>query len=313
MFHQESGAITAPATGKAIYGNIGLATVPLTSTTTAWQTSWPKDYSSFTCFGSPAAELRARQPNLGNIVNTATSPTADLHSVTSTATAIWTSSATRWQDRPTGSRTLSQRPSEAELGEGAPVGLCNHGAAGQRFGLRGGYDKLLCDDEVIIRAKQVQQNYYSLPDTERHFGLGAATCDVMVHFYPSNKEVKQSGVAANDTVRIGEDGMGMIVPPMMVNPTIDGGTPGGADDSGAAGGPPASSGGSAGMVSMAQVDRLVMPEQRPAESWCERRRGPERRGRRWMQLPHGANLSRSSITWLLPIAALIAARRVRHR
>ena len=71
--------------------------------------------------------------------------------------------------------------------------------------------------------------------------------------------MKQSGVAANNTVRIGEDGMGMIVPPTQVNPSTDGGTPGGTDDSGGAGGQPVSSGGGAGMASIGAGGASVTP------------------------------------------------------
>jgi hypothetical protein len=77
-----------------------------------------------------------------------------------------------------------------------------------------GTDKLLWFEELSLRAHQVQLNTYAYGETERHFGLGdRKTVDVTVHFYPSNKEVKKTGVAANSMVRIGEDGTGTIVMP----------------------------------------------------------------------------------------------------
>src|SRR5258708_26623994 len=138
----------------------------------------------------------------------------------------------------------------------------NRGAAGAKISVyEAGTTKLLWYDEVIIRAKQVQQNYYSFADTERHFGLGSrASVDVMVHFYPSNKEVKQSGVPANSTVRIGEDGMGMIVPPTPV-PSTDGGVPGGEVPDGGGGDVPGAGGG-AGMAAMGTAGRALSPRGR---------------------------------------------------
>ena len=92
----------------------------------------------------------------------------------------------------------------------------NKGAMGSWIRVyEAGTGKLLWFEELSLRAHQVQQNYYALAETERHFGLGDRTVvDVDVHFYPSNKVVKKSGVAANSVVRIGEDGSGTIeVPP----------------------------------------------------------------------------------------------------
>jgi len=102
-----------------------------------------------------------------------------------------------------------------------PVGLPgNRGAAGAKVRVfEAGTGKLLWYEEVIIRAKQVQQSYYALAETERHFGLGARTSvDVTVHFDPSNKLVRQNGVKANSTVRISEDGNGTIVTPSATPP-----------------------------------------------------------------------------------------------
>jgi MYXO-CTERM domain-containing protein len=98
-----------------------------------------------------------------------------------------------------------------------PVGLAGHkGAMGAKIAIyEAGTDKLLWFEEVMHWCQPIQQNYYGLAETERHFGLGdRTTVDVTVHFFPSGKLVKRTGVAANAIVRIGEDGTGTIVPPM---------------------------------------------------------------------------------------------------
>jgi hypothetical protein len=97
-----------------------------------------------------------------------------------------------------------------------PVGAAgNKGAAGAVIELYApGTTQLLWHEEVVPYAKQVQQNYYSFAETERHYGLGTRTSvDVAVQFYPSRKLVRSANVAADTTVRIGEDGTGVIVPP----------------------------------------------------------------------------------------------------
>src|SRR5262249_54064635 len=96
-----------------------------------------------------------------------------------------------------------------------PVGLAgNHGAAGAKIRVyAAGTTDLLWYDEVGIYCRQAQPSYgYHWPDTERHFGLGDRTSvDVTVEFYPSHKLVRKDGVAADTTVRIGEDGAGTVV------------------------------------------------------------------------------------------------------
>src|SRR5262249_53577485 len=99
-----------------------------------------------------------------------------------------------------------------------PVGLPgNKGATGAKIKVyAAGTQQLLWYEEVVNRAKQVLPSYYSFPETERHFGLGThAAVDVSVQFYPSNKLVKKDGVGANTTVRISEDGEGVIIVPPM--------------------------------------------------------------------------------------------------
>jgi hypothetical protein len=129
-----------------------------------------------------------------------------------------------------------------------PVGLAgNHPAAGAEIRVyAAGTTQLLWFEEISLYNKQAQQPYYAFGDTERHYGLGARTSvDVTVRFHPSNKVVRHDGVAANSTVRIGEDGAGMIVPP-PVSTGSDGGAAGASgavpDASGAAG----TNGGAAG-------------------------------------------------------------------
>jgi hypothetical protein len=136
-----------------------------------------------------------------------------------------------------------------------PVGLPgNHPAAGAEIRVfAAGTTHLLWFEEISLYSKQVQQTYYALGDTERHYGLGTrASVDVTVRFHPSNKVVRHDGVAANTTVRISEDGMGMIVPPPFQMGgdggagsagALDGGSTTGAAGGGAAG---AGGGGAAG-------------------------------------------------------------------
>lgn len=109
-----------------------------------------------------------------------------------------------------------------------PVGLAgNRAAAGAEVRVfAAGTTQLLWFEEIALYSKQVQQTYYALGETERHYGLDArATVDVTVRFHPSNKVVRRDGVPANSTVRISEDGQGIIVPPVVS----------GGDDAGAAG------------------------------------------------------------------------------
>jgi hypothetical protein len=127
-----------------------------------------------------------------------------------------------------------------------PVGLAgNRGAAGAKIRVyAAGTDELLWYEDVGIYCRQVQPGYgYHFAETERHFGLGErASVDVTVEFYPSHKLVRRDGVPANQTVRIGEDGNGVIVAPPNAGAGRSGGGGGGADGgvvggSGGAGGP----------------------------------------------------------------------------
>jgi hypothetical protein len=183
-----------------------------------------------------------------------------------------------------------------------PVGLPgNRGAMGATISVyEAGTNHLLWFDEVTHRCRQVQQNDYGSTETERHFGLGSrTTVDVAVHFYPSNKLVKELGVMANTTIRIGEDGSGMVVPPLNppssssrdagtgvdVGATIDsaplpdvpsdggtgpGGT-GGAGGAGAAAVPPADAGRAEAGLAPGEPDPVV-------EASCACRMAPRRTG-----------------------------------
>ncbi|HET6279554.1 MAG TPA: VCBS repeat-containing protein [Polyangia bacterium] len=253
VFSRKAGAITEPASGKAIYGNIGLATV--TDIDNDGVADILAEGLSFfqVLRGTGGGSFQYANKMWGGIVDTGNLPDSgfafgDIDG-DGDLDIIGYRVATSSDRAPNVYRNDLPRQNWVKV---RPVGLPgNHGAAGAKISVyEAGTTKLLWYDEVIIRAKQVQQNYYSFADTERHFGLGSrASVDVVVHFYPSNKEVRQSAVAANSTVRIGEDGMGMIVPPIVVSPPSDGGTPGGAD-SGAAGGQASGSGGAGGMASM---------------------------------------------------------------
>jgi MYXO-CTERM domain-containing protein len=113
-----------------------------------------------------------------------------------------------------------------------PVGLAgNKGASGAKIRVyAAGTEQLLWYEEVGVYCRQVQPGYgYHFAETERHFGLGDRTSvDVTVEFYPSHKLVRQDGAPADTTVRIGEDGVGVIVMPQ-------GGSGGGQGSAGAAG------------------------------------------------------------------------------
>lgn len=90
-----------------------------------------------------------------------------------------------------------------------PIGAPgNRGAAGAKIRLmdmaRPG--KLLVFEQVQILNSQSAHSYYSLAETERHFGLGThASVDVSVEFYPSGKRVEKKAVAANSIITIAED------------------------------------------------------------------------------------------------------------
>jgi hypothetical protein len=89
-----------------------------------------------------------------------------------------------------------------------PVGVVgNRGAAGAKIRLAevGAASRLLWFEQVQILNSQSAHSYYSLAQTERHFGLGVrGAVDVSVEFYPSGKRVERKAVKANSTVVIAE-------------------------------------------------------------------------------------------------------------
>jgi MYXO-CTERM domain-containing protein len=327
VFSRTPGAITAPATGRAVFGNIGLATVTDIDNDGVADILAEGLQFFHVLRGTGGGSFEYVNKTWGDIVDTGNLPDSgfafgdidgdgDLDII---GYAVATSS-----DRaPNVYRNDLPKQNWVKV---RPVGLPgNHGAAGAKISLyEAGTTKLLWYDEVIIRAKQVQQNYYSFAETERHFGLGSrASVDVVVHFYPSNKEVKKAGVAANSTVRIGEDGVGMIVPPMMVSPPPDAGTPGfdgaagavgstgaagasgaaGAVGSGGmatvgAGGVPDMSGGGGGGGGLGSAGGVGHEQPPGASGGCSCRLG--------RTSPKGA-------AWLLAVAALLLVSRRRRR
>jgi hypothetical protein len=109
------------------------------------------------------------------------------------------------------------------------VGLAgNKGAMGSSIRVyEAGTRKLVWFEELSSTAKQVQLNSYAFAETGRHVGLGDRTAvDVAVLFYPSSKLVEKRGVPANTTVRIAEDGEGVIVVPPPAEPADGGPQPG---------------------------------------------------------------------------------------
>jgi MYXO-CTERM domain-containing protein len=255
VFSRKAGAITEPASGHAVFGNIGLATV------TDIDNDGVADILAeglpffHVLRGTGGGSFQYANKIWGDIVDTGNLPDSgfafgDIDG-DGDLDIIGYKVADSSDREPNVYRNDLPKQNWVKV---RPVGLPgNHGAAGAKITVyEAGTTKLLWYDEVIIRAKQVQQNYYSFADTERHFGLGSRTSvDVKVHFYPSNKEVTKSGVAANSTVRIGEDGMGTIVPPMTMSPPPDAGASGaggasGDVDAGTAGGQGGSSAAGAG-------------------------------------------------------------------
>lgn len=88
-----------------------------------------------------------------------------------------------------------------------PIGAAgNRGAAGAKIRvLDSSSGKLLWFEQVQILDSQMAHSYYSLAQTERHFGLGArANVDMSVEFYPSGKRVEKKSVKANNTVSVNE-------------------------------------------------------------------------------------------------------------
>jgi hypothetical protein len=318
VFTKKAGAITMPASGHANLGNIGLATVTDIDND-GIADILAQGWGFFHVLrGTGGGNFEYANDKWGGIVSAGNLPDSgfafgDIDG-DGDLDIIGYKVATSNDRQPNVYRNDLPKQNWVKV---RPIGLAgNKGATGAKIRVyEAGTTKLLWYDEVIIRSKQVQQNYYSFAETERHFGLGSRTSvDVVVHFYPSNKEVKQSGVAANNTVKIGEDGMGMIVPPMMVNPSTDAGTPGGEGGSangaggtsvsggnggaemtstGAAGSAETSgSGGAAGMGGGVGNDQGASER----DSGCACR---------------AARTSHISVAWLVPLAGLFIRRRAR--
>jgi hypothetical protein len=88
-----------------------------------------------------------------------------------------------------------------------PIGAPgNRAAAGAKIRLTDPQTgKLLAFEQVVIAARQTAHSYYTLAETERHFGLGQATqTDVSVEFYPSGKIVTRKGLKPNQVVKVQE-------------------------------------------------------------------------------------------------------------
>ena len=83
----------------------------------------------------------------------------------------------------------------------------NRGAAGAKIRIYAqGEKRLLWYEQVTIYDSQAAASYYSLPVTERHFGLDKRnTVDVSVEFYPSQRLIRRRGVVANNVVEIAEE------------------------------------------------------------------------------------------------------------
>jgi len=89
-----------------------------------------------------------------------------------------------------------------------PIGVAgNRGAAGAKIRItEAGSDKLLWFEQVQILDSQSAHSYYSLAQTERHFGLGSRTeVDVMVEFYPSGRQVKKKAVKPSGVATFTEE------------------------------------------------------------------------------------------------------------
>jgi hypothetical protein len=92
-----------------------------------------------------------------------------------------------------------------------PIGAPgNRGAAGAKIRVTRSDQPtvLLWFEQIQILDSQSAHSYYSLAETERHFGLGTQTVvDVSVEFYPSGKRVEKKAVAANAIITIAEDSL----------------------------------------------------------------------------------------------------------
>ena len=89
-----------------------------------------------------------------------------------------------------------------------PIGAAgNRGAAGAKIRVtETGSHNLVWFEQVQILNSQSAHSYYSLAQTERHFGLAArSSVDVNVEFYPSGKRVEKKAVPVNTTVTLSEE------------------------------------------------------------------------------------------------------------
>ena len=191
VFTRKAGAITAPATGKAIYGNIGLATVTDIDNDGVADILAEGLQFFHVLRGTGSGNFELANQKWGDIVNTGNLPDSgfafgDIDG-DGDLDIVGYKVAGSSDRQPNVYRNDLPKQNWVKV---RPVGLPgNHGAAGAKISVyEAGTTKLLWFDEVIIRAKQVQQNYYSFADTERHFGLGTrASVDVVVHFYRRTK------------------------------------------------------------------------------------------------------------------------------
>jgi MYXO-CTERM domain-containing protein len=216
IFARKADAITAPATGRAEYGNIGAATV------TDLDNDGVADIlaAGLSFFhvlrGTGGGNFSFANQTWGGIANIASLPDSgfafgDIDGDGDLDLLGYKSGNDKNMNV---YRNDLPRQNWVKV---RPIGLPgNHAATGAKIRVyEASSTKLLWYEEIQIHAKQVEQNYYNFSDTERHFGLGSrSSVDVAVQFYPSNKVVKQSGVAANSTVRIDEKGTGTVVTPM---------------------------------------------------------------------------------------------------
>jgi hypothetical protein len=89
-----------------------------------------------------------------------------------------------------------------------PVGAAgNRGAAGAKIRVtETGTGHLLWFEQVQVLNSQSAHSYYSLAQTERHFGLGARDkVDISIEFYPSGKRVEKKVVKANSAIALTEE------------------------------------------------------------------------------------------------------------
>jgi hypothetical protein len=88
-----------------------------------------------------------------------------------------------------------------------PIGAAgNRGAAAAKIRVtETGSDRLVWFEQVQILDSQSAHSYYSLAQTERHFGLAArGRVDVSVEFYPSGKRVEKKAVKTRSILSVAE-------------------------------------------------------------------------------------------------------------